>query len=161
MPKIGRFYFIHYPPEIRFRNIWRMKGNEFEPLIQMEAKLGSEWSPIIRCDRSHNFLHLDLLYRNGEKKKLELQSRDSSDAIVEVIEILKQDGKIFEELGYPDIAAKFAKNQEPIKTELENAKRFLLAESKHPEKMVDMRGKGVIACSMGADLVRKSEEGKS
>lgn len=158
MPKKGRFYFIQYPPEIRFRNILRMKGNEPEPMIQMEVKVGSKWLSIIRCDRSHNFLHLDLFYRNGEKKKLKLQSRDSSDAIVEAIEILKQDGKIFEELGYPDIVAKFAKNQEFIKRELENAKRFLLDEAKHPEKMVDMRGKGVPAYTVNTVFRKKRRE---
>lgn len=155
MPKKGRFYIIRYPAEIRFRNILRMKGDELEPMIQMEAKVGSKWVPTIRCDRSHDFLHLDLFYKNGEKKKLELRSRDPSDAIVEVIEKLKQDWKkLFEELQYHDIVEKFAKNQGFIKRELENAKKFLLNEAKHPEKMVDMRGKGVIGYSVDAILVK-------
>ena len=131
-------------------------------MIQMEAKVGSKWSPIIRCDKSqHPFLHLDLFYKNGEQKKLELTSRGPSDAIVEVIEKLKQDWKeLLEELQYHDIVEKWAKNQGFIKRELENAKKFLLNQAKHPEKIVDMRGEGVKGFSIDAILVR-NKQGKS
>jgi hypothetical protein len=147
---------IQYPANIRFRNILRMKGNELEPMIQIEARVGSRWLCVVRCDRSHDFLHLDLFYRNGQKKKRRLQSQNSSDAIVEAMEILKQEGReLFEELQYPEIAQKFAENQDFIKRELENAKKFLLNEAKHPERIKDMRGEGITA--YGVDAIFKKE----
>ncbi|MBZ5529783.1 MAG: hypothetical protein LAN71_18050 [Acidobacteriia bacterium] len=155
--KQERFYLIKFSGEIiRFRNILRKKNKELEPLIQMETKVGSKWLPVLRCDRSHDFLHIDLYYKNGEKKKKDLESKDAVSAIVEVIDLLKREWReLFLELQYDEISNYFASNQESIKSELDNASKYLLNEAKQPDAIRDSKGKGIITFSADAYIEKK------
>jgi len=134
-----------------------VKRNEkIEPMIQIETKIREKWSPIIRCDRSHGFLHLDLYYRNGSKTKKNLSACESIEAIIETIEFLKEEWKkTFSELDYPELVVKFHENKKFLYDELEAAKNYLIAQSQCPKRISDLRGKGVKPFTIDAVLVKK------
>jgi hypothetical protein len=159
--KNERFYFYQLAGgTIRFRNILRKKGKKLEPMIQMETIKGSKWLPVLRCDRSHGFLHIDLYdYKKVKKTRRDLASKDAVSAIVEVIDLLKREWKkLFEELHHDEIVDYFMNNQESIKSELDNARAYLLNEAKQPDSIVGSRGKGVIGITGNAELKRESED---
>lgn len=154
MPKRERFYFVRLEGDmLRFRNILRKKNKELEPMIQMETKIDKKWLPVLRCDRSHDFIHIDLYDKDGKQKKRKLASKDAVSAIVEVIDLLKTDWReLFEELQYEEIASYFVSHENVIKSELDNARDYLLNEAKQPDLIRDSRGKGVVTISGDAIL---------
>lgn len=150
MPKQERFYFVKLSGDmLRFRNVLRKKNKELEPMIQMEAKIDKKWLPVLRCDRAHDFMHIDLYYKDGKQEKRKLTSKDAVSAIVEVIDLLKTDWReLFDELQYEEIASYFISHENVIKSELDNARYYLLNEAKRPDLISDSRGKGVVTFSM-------------
>ena len=160
-PKQERYYIIRFAGGIlRFRNILRKKNKELEPMIQMERRVNKEWLPVLRCDRSHDFLHIDLYDKDGKQKKRKLTSKDSVSAIVEVIDLLKREWtELFEELHLEDVARYHLSQEDAIKNELDNARDYLLREAKQPDSIRDSRGKGVIGFS--ADMIISEPDSKT
>jgi hypothetical protein len=152
--KWERFYFIKLAGDmLRFRNILRKKNKGLEPMIQIETKIDKKWLPVLRCDRGHGFLHIDIIDKDGKQKKRQLASKDTVCAIVEVIDLLKRDWKgLFEELHYEQIASYFVSHESIIKSELDNARDYLLNEAKQPDLIRESRGKGVITFSGDATI---------
>lgn len=152
--KRERFYFIT-DGKLRFRNILRKKGEELEPMIQMEVKIDGEWLEAIRCDRAHGSLHIDLYDKDRMRSRKYLVSKDSLGAIVEVIDLMKQDGKrLLEELHYEEITGYFTSDESGIKRELDSARDYLLGEARRPDLIIDERGKGVISMDGNATLTK-------
>ena len=154
MPKQERFYFVRLEGDmLRFRNILRKKNKELEPMIQVETKIDKKWLEVLRCDRSHDFMHIDLYDKDRKRKRRRLESKDAVSAIVEVIDLLKTEWReLFEELQYEEIASYFVGHENVIKSELDNARDYLLNEAKQPDLIRDSRGKGVVTISGDAIL---------
>jgi hypothetical protein len=96
---------------------------------------------------------MDLYDKDGKQKKRKLASKDAVSAIVEVIDLLKTDWReLFEELQYEEIARYFVSHENVIKSELDNARDYLLNEAKQPDLIRDSRGKGVVTFSADAIL---------
>jgi len=157
MSKKERCYIIRLAgAKIRFRNLLRKKGERFETMIQMELKVSSKWLPVFRCDRSHNFYHVDLFYKDGRKRKKLLSSKDAVNAIVEVIDLFKRDWKkLFEELHHNEIASYFESHQISIQSGLDNARKYLLNEAKQMDMIRESRGKGEIGFDANAILEKE------
>jgi len=144
--------------KLRFRNVLRKKGEELEPMIQMEVKIDGKWLEAIRCDRAHGSLHVDLYDKDRKRSRRYLASKNSISAIVEVIDLIKQDWKnLFEELHYKEFTSYFENDENGIKRELDNARDYLLKEAKRPDLIRDERGKGVIGFSANACMRTTSE----
>lgn len=159
MPKIGRFYLIDFPDPLRFRNMIIKRGGKIEPMIQIEARIDDDWLPVIRCDRSHDFLHLDLYHRNGKKIKVELKAEKPIDSIRETFNLIQEDWKkIFRDLDYPELLENFETNKEFLIMELKRAEQYLIEEIKSLEDLFDLRGKGVKPFTIDAVLVDKRQK---
>ncbi len=156
-PKKERFYFIKLAGDkLRFRNVLRKKGEELEPMIQIEVKIDGKWLEAIRCDRAHGKLHVDLYDKDRKRSRRPLVSKDSVSAIVEVIDLIKQNWKkLFEELHYKEFTNYFENDENGVKRELDNARDYLLKEAKRPDLIGDERGKGVIGFSSNAILTKQ------
>jgi hypothetical protein len=144
--KRERFYFISLAGDkLRFRNVLRKKGEELEPMIQMEVKIEGKWLDAIRCDRGpHPSLHVHFIDKGRKNVRRDLVSKDAVNAITEVIDLIKRDWqRLFKELHYEEITRYFASDENGIKRELDSARDYLLEEAKRSDLIIDERGKGV------------------
>jgi hypothetical protein len=46
-----------------------VKGKVVDMVVQYESVVDGKWTPIARYDCAHGFLHRDVMFRNGDKRK--------------------------------------------------------------------------------------------
>lgn len=124
--------------DMRLRNIFRLRGNLIKSfVVQSEIRVtekGKEiWKPIVRYDCAHDFIHRDLINRNGKKIKEKLSTQNFKSAIRIAIEEMKNNLRPWlVRLGYEAIIHKlFVKIN--VDKELEDAKEYLLRLVEHPD----------------------------
>lgn len=50
-------------------------------VVQYESFINNKWTPIVRYDCAHGFLHRDVLYPDGQKEKQAINITNLGDAL--------------------------------------------------------------------------------
>ena len=75
-------YVIRIGTNDRYRHSHvHVKGKIVFFRVQYETKIGDVWSPVVRYDTAHGFVHRDLLSIKGDLEKTPLFNQDYNDAL--------------------------------------------------------------------------------
>jgi hypothetical protein len=137
----GRELLLYFPNGgTRFRNIIRFNKNKIlEFVVQLEINVKrsevEEWRPAVRYDCAHGYIHKDLIYANGKREKVRVETQVLKDAITFVINDMKSNLEYwFKSLGYNKMSMTVF-SWSTLDVDLEDAEKFLLSLIENPERI--------------------------